>query len=97
MKSFNRLGWLATALLTGSSARHTGQVVISEIMCHPPPGRPEYTEVLNLDATLTVLVPLSFVRDDLPDASEVPLALNTNNTTDATLDLDGDGVSTRDE
>jgi hypothetical protein len=38
-----------------------------------------------------------FDNDGLPDTYEQTLGLNTNNVADALLDLDGDGVSNRDE
>jgi hypothetical protein len=50
------------------------------------------------NTTLAALTVLSdFDRDGLPDALEESLGLNTNNVADALSDLDGDGVSNRDE
>jgi hypothetical protein len=46
-------------------------------------------------AQLTVL--RDFDRDGVPDVIEQALGMNTNNTADGAMDLDGDGVSNRDE
>jgi len=52
-------------------------------------------QVISSPVQLTMLA--DFDNDGLPDAYEQTIGLNTNNAADALLDLDGDGVSNREE
>ncbi len=84
------------------SIEATNRFILRDTITAPTPLNNTYRIVVTNEAGLataqaTISILLDKDRDGLPDSWETQYGLNPNNTSDSTLDSDGDGVSNRDE